>query len=87
MLLLALLMLAFQACDPTGINNLNADELKKLINSGEKLLIVDTRSEYEYTQGHIPKAILISQEKVSIAYRFLPDNKDIILVFYCRGAG
>jgi len=49
--------------------------------------VVDTRTEGEYMRGHIPGAILISQEKVNIVDRFLPPDKETAIVFYCRGSG
>ena len=67
--------------------NLKAEELKKMIDEGSKMLIVDTRGEYEYLQGHIPNAINIPQEKFDIIETLLPKNKDMQIVFYCRGYG
>jgi rhodanese-related sulfurtransferase len=82
-----MVMLALSACDPDGINNLTAEELKKMIDSNETLLVVDTRTEFEFMRGHIPRAILITQEKAGFVQRFLPDDKNLPLVFYCTGVG
>jgi rhodanese-related sulfurtransferase len=49
--------------------------------------VVDTRTEGEYRDGHIPGAILVPELKAPIADRFLPPEKDLTIVFYCRGAG
>ncbi len=81
------LALVVSSCDPDGINNLSAEELRKMIDSNEALLVVDTRTEFEYKRGHIPKAMLVSQEKVGFVSRFLPDDKNLPLVFYCSGGG
>ena len=86
-LLLTLFSFSALACGPNDIQNVDAKELKNMIGSVPNLLVVDTRSEAEYREGHIPGAILISQEKASIVERFLPENKDTVIVFYCRGAG
>jgi rhodanese-related sulfurtransferase len=80
-------MFVLSACDPDAINNLTAEELKKMIESKEALLVVDTRTEFEYERGHIPTAILITQEKAGFVQRFLPEDKNLPLVFYCSGAG
>ncbi len=85
--LLILLALSTFACSPDDVANLHAEQLKKMLAADTKPVVVDTRSEAEYLQGHVPGAILISQEKVEIADRFLPGDKDAVIVFYCRGAG
>jgi len=51
------------------------------------MLIVDTRGEYEYRQGHIPGAINIPQEQFDNIEALMPKDKDMQIVFYCRGFG
>jgi rhodanese-related sulfurtransferase len=75
------------SCGPAYANDINAEELNKLMIENTKLFVVDTRTEYEYQQGHIPKAINISQEKFYMLETLLPKEKDTPLVFYCRGTG
>jgi predicted sulfurtransferase len=84
---LCLVMLFSLACIANDIPGLNAKELKELLASGERVLVVDTRSESEYARGHVPNAILIPEEKASIADRLLPGDvdRDTAVVFYCRG--
>jgi rhodanese-related sulfurtransferase len=64
-----------------------ADELKKLIDSGVPILIVDNRSEYEYSRGHLPKAVNIPQERLFSLDNLLPKDKAFPIVFYCTGYG
>ena len=83
---IVVLMVAF-SCGPSQANNVNAEELKKMITEDTRLLVVDTRTEYEYKLGRIPKAINISQEKFYMLETLLPKEKDTPIVFYCRGVG
>ena len=48
-----------------NFNNLSAEQVKKLIEQPGKVLLVDARTEKEYTQGHIPTAINIPPPKFS----------------------
>jgi rhodanese-related sulfurtransferase len=75
------------SCGPSKANDVNAEELKKMMSENTQLLVVDTRTEYEYKLGHIPKAINISQEKFYMLEALLPKQKDTPMVFYCRGTG
>ena len=70
-----------------GYKELSADELKKFIDDGPAILIVDNRSEYEYSRGHIPKAINIPQEQFTLLNTLLPKDKGFPVVFYCTGYG
>lgn len=75
------------SCGPSRANDINAEELKKMMREDTQFLVVDTRTEYEYKLGHIPKAINISQEKFYMLETLLPKEKDTPIVFYCRGVG
>jgi rhodanese-related sulfurtransferase len=83
---IVVLMVTF-SCGPSQANNVNAEELKKMMGEDTRLLVVDTRTEYEYKLGRIPKAINISQEKFYMLETLLPKEKDTPIVFYCRGVG
>lgn len=83
--IVVLMITAF--CGPTYAKDVNTEELKKLMSENTRLLVVDTRTEYEYKQSHIPKAINISQAKFYMLETLLPKEKDTPIVFYCRGTG
>jgi len=85
--LLLLPLLIAVACEFEGAGNLSAEKLHAMLASGKPILVVDTRTDDEYRDGHIPGAILIPEHKARIADRFLPPEKDLTIVFYCRGAG
>ena len=59
-------------------------EAKALMDSESGYIILDVREQYEYDEGHIPKAILIPYDKIAVrAENELPDKDQLILV-YCR---
>ena len=63
---------------------ITADEAKKIMDSGEEHIVLDTREQDEYDEGHIPKAILIPYTEIeNKAEEMLPDKGKLILV-YCR---
>ena len=86
-LLFIIFLTILASCTPVRGNDITAEELKKLMSATTRLFIVDTRSEYEYKQGRIPKSVNISEEKFNSLDTLLPQEKDIPLVFYCRGVG
>ena len=63
---------------------ITAEEAKKIMDSGEEHIILDTREQDEYDAGHIPNAILIPYTEIETkAEEMLPDKDKLILV-YCR---
>ncbi len=72
-------------CDET--RDIGSEELKRLIDENAPLVVVDTRTDYEFQRGHIAGAISIPQDKFNAMETFLPKEKDIPCVFYCRGYG
>ena len=59
-------------------------EAKKIMDSGEEHIILDTREQEEYDAGHIAGSILIPYTEIeSKAEEMLPDKNKPILV-YCR---
>ena len=63
---------------------ISAEEAKKIMDSDEEYIILDTREQYEFDEGHIPGAILIPYTEIeNKAEDMLPDKNKLILV-YCR---
>ncbi len=60
------------------------DKAKKMMDEKENYVILDVRTEEEYTEGHISNAICIPNETIdqNITEQ-LPDQEQVILV-YCR---
>ena len=63
---------------------ITAEAAKKIMDSGEEHIILDTREQDEFDGGHIPGAILIPYTEIeNQAEAMLPDKDKLILV-YCR---
>ena len=85
-LIIALLLASVSACAQTSsFPNLTAEEVKKRIDQPGKVLIVDTRTEKEYRQAHIPTAINIPSSQFKSIKNLLPQDKVMPIIFYCRG--
>ncbi|PKM73522.1 MAG: rhodanese-like domain-containing protein [Firmicutes bacterium HGW-Firmicutes-16] len=60
------------------------EEAKARLDSGDEIIILDVRTEEEYTSGHITNAVLMSNETITDKMPdLLPDLEAEILI-YCR---
>ena len=60
------------------------EEAKNIMDSGEEYIVLDTREQSEFDEGHIPGAILIPYTEIEDkAEEMLPD-KDAQILVYCR---
>ena len=60
------------------------EQAKAIMDSNEECIILDTREQYEFDEGHIPGAILIPYTEIeNRAEKELPD-KDALILVYCR---
>ncbi len=85
-LIVALLLASVAACaQSSNFTDLTAEEVKKRIDQPEKVLIVDTRTEKEYREAHIPTAINIPAWQFKSIRNLLPQDKVMPIIFYCRG--
>jgi rhodanese-related sulfurtransferase len=85
-LIVALLLASVASCtQSSNFPDLTAEEVKNRIEQTEKMLIVDTRSEKDYRQAHIPTAINIPSWQFKSIRNLLPQDKAIPIIFYCRG--
>ncbi len=85
--ILALVVTVVAACSIGRIfPDLSAADLKKKIDEGAPLLIIDLRTKEEYQAGHIPKAINLAPDQLHLLKNILPADKKAPIVFYCRGA-
>ncbi len=82
-ILLVSMLLSASYVAAQEFKDISADELKKMIDDKQSMALVDARSEIDYKQGHIPSAVNISPGKFQVIQQLLPENKDILLVFYC----
>lgn len=65
----------------------SAGEVKSWLDEKRKFVLIDTRLPEEYEQAHIPGAINIPAERMTLERSKLPKDKSTLLVFYCRGTG
>jgi phage shock protein E len=80
-------MIIYAIASADAFKTISAEDLKKLMDAKKQLVLVDSRTEQEFAQGHIPTAINIPPEKINIIGTLLPKNKNFPVVFYCRGTG
>ena len=91
LILLFLAAMLFTACGQANPNsqeavymNITAQEAKQIMDSEEGYVILDTRTQAEFDEGHITGAIVISHDEIEEkAEQLLPD-KDQLLLVYCR---
>jgi rhodanese-related sulfurtransferase len=63
----------------TTARETKADELKARLDKGEKVLVIDVRSDEEVKSGSIPGAIHIPMDQLEARMKDIP--KDVELVF------
>ena len=88
-LLLAMFLLS--ACGQEKENNreavyvnITAKEAKQIMDSQEGYVILDTRTQEEYDEGHIPGAILIPYDEILTKAESILKDKDQLILVYCR---
>ena len=70
--------------EQTMYEQITPEEAKKIMDSGEEHIILDTREQEEFDDVHIPNAILIPYTEIeNKAEEMLPD-KDKLILAYCR---
>ncbi len=67
----------------TGRTSITSQELQQATAEGQKILLLDVRSEGEYAGGHIPDAVLMPLPKVISTPGEVPWQKGQIIVVYC----
>ena len=77
-----------------GYSLVTLEDLKKLYETKEQFLIVDTRTGYEYNAGHLPNAVCFEfdlgdklqfkPEKKSAFLKLLGPDKNRKIIIYCR---
>ena len=86
MILISLSLFGMTACG--GENNtyeqITPQEAKTIMDTESEYIIIDARTEEEFSEGHIENAILIPEYEIAErAEKELPDKEQLILV-YCR---
>ena len=63
------------------VPRITPQEVKALLDAGEDVLIVDTRSLAEYTAGHIAGAVSLPLTEITNRHQELPNDR--LLALYC----
>lgn len=67
-----------------NFKNITTDELKKVLNNKEDILLLDIRTKEEYEEGKIDNAINIPLQDLLYEVDDLEEYKDKKVVVYCR---
>ena len=91
LLSILLAMLVLTACGQNKENkqeavymNITAQEAKKIMDTEQDYIILDTRTQEEYDEGHIPGAIVISHEEIKEKAESVLKDKNQLILVYCR---
>lgn len=63
---------------------INAEEAKSIMDSGADYVLIDSRTESEYVEGHIEGAIMIPEYEIESRAEELIRDKDTLILVYCR---
>ncbi len=70
--------------EKTMYEQITAQEAKQIMDSGEEHIVLDTREQYEFDEGHIPGAILIPHTEIDNKATEMLPHKDKLILVYCR---
>ncbi|MGO9611808.1 MAG: rhodanese-like domain-containing protein [Dissulfurispiraceae bacterium] len=65
------------------IKEVSITEAKKMMDSGQKLIILDVREKDEYDSGHIPGAILMPRGFLEFKVQTIIPDKSATVIVYC----
>lgn len=65
------------------INEVSIDEVKKMIDNKEDIILLDVRDKEEYDTGHIPGAMNISRGSLDFKIRLTIPDKNKKIIVYC----
>ena len=63
---------------------ISSEEAKRIMENEENYIILDVRTEEEYKKSHIPEAINIPNEEITIETTNKLTDKDQLILVYCR---
>jgi rhodanese-related sulfurtransferase len=69
----------------TRIKEEDYRDIKKKLDAGEPMIIVDTREDNEWARGHIPNAVHLGKGVIERDIEKAIPDKDATLVLYCGG--
>ena len=66
-----------------SIKEVSVDEVKKMIDNTDKIIILDVRDKDEFETGYIPGAINLSRGMLEFKISTLIPDKDAKIIVYC----
>ena len=69
----------------TRVKEADFRDIKKRLDAGEKMIIVDTREDNEWARGHVPGAIHLGKGIIERDIEQAIPDKNAPLVLYCGG--
>jgi rhodanese-related sulfurtransferase len=67
------------------VKECTVDDVKKRLDRGEKLTLIDTREESEFAAGHLPGALHLSKGVIERDIEKKVPDKSAPIVLYCGG--
>jgi len=67
------------------VKETNVAEVKKRMDAGEKLTLVDVREDNEWSKGHIASAVHLGKGIIERDIEAAVPNKDQEIILYCGG--
>jgi rhodanese-related sulfurtransferase len=69
----------------THVSETNVAEVKRRMDEGEKLLLIDVREDNEWAQGHLPGAVHMGRGIIERDIEIRVPQTDTKMVLYCGG--
>ena len=69
----------------TRIKEEDFRDIKKKLDAGEPMIIIDTREDNEWARGHIPNAVHLGKGVIERDIEKAIPDKDATVVLYCGG--
>ena len=69
----------------TRVKEADFRDIKKRLDAGEKMIVVDTREDNEWAKGHIPGAVHLGKGVIERDVETAIPDKNATLVLYCGG--
>ena len=67
----------------TSIREVSVGDVKRMIDTGEKIVILDVRDRDEFETGHIPGALNLSRGMLEFKINTLVPDRNATVVVYC----
>ena len=64
--------------------NITAQQAKEIMDTEADYIILDTRTQEEYDESHIPGAVLIPYDEILGKAEYVLSDKNQLILVYCR---